>query len=935
MHKSITLLIVLGIALLAGCSTPASKRSSSSAANNSDILTADNILKPPPPIKPTEESSGIDVSSQNTNRPPPKPEIEVGSGKFYARQAAQKPVSTEGQVTFNFENQPVQAVVKAILGDMLQENYTIAPGVGGNVTYSTSKPISREDAMPVLEMLLAWTGNSLVREGNRYTVMQTKDAIPGKLTPRIGATALPGYALRIYPLRYISPTEMAKLMKPYVKADAIVSADPNRALVVLAGTPAELDNYQRTIDTFDVDWMRGMSIGVFTMQHVDVGKLLPELDMIFGSKGESPLAGMFRFMPIEQTNSIVVITPQPEYLKQAEEWLYRLDRGSAENTPRLYIYEVKNLKAADLAEYLIQIFVPGGGGGARRSSTSGNVAPGLRPTTVGGTSGFGGMNNTNNSLRPQSVQERNAPVQQPGPAGAAGAAQNQKQSDIRISAIDENNQLLVMAQPYEWDQIQTAIRKIDMMPLQVQIEARILEVRLQGALQYGVQWWLGNKQGTDSIAPVGPGQYAKDGNPNNTAPGNLYPNPYHKSGSILGVNPTASLGAPTFSYSFINSKFQMLLNALETSGLTKTLSAPSMVVNNNQEAQLTVGQQFPVVQNFYGATYGSTTTDPTAVNPSNVGSVQYLSTGVTLDVKPRVNPGGLVYLDISQQVSSQVADSSSKNASGNPTISNRQFQTQLAIQSGQTVLLGGLIQDVNTKSKTGVPLISRVPVLGNLFGNTDTSKDRTELIVLITPRVISNSDEARQMTEDYSHQFESLRPLRGKDTQMQANPLRPALQPPVQPSPQPLSQPAPAAQPQPQLRLQPPPQQTPPPAARTASPTPSWPAAQTSPSSPPPRPAPAQTLSQPATQISSRPPTQVSPQPAMQTPTQISSRPPTQIPSQPAMQTPTQISSRPPTQVSPQPSMQTPSQISSRPPTQVSPQPAMQTPSQASSRPSA
>ncbi len=762
--RTIPLLLSLGLTLLAGCAP--SQDALRPGAKSGDILTADSILKSPPPMASEAPVEGIAISPETkADQPPPRPEIEIGNGKFFKTQPAQPSSGGEGQVTFNFENQPIQAVVKAILGDMLQENYTIAPNVGGNVTYSTSKPIRREDAMPVLEMLLSWTGNALVREGNRYTVLQAKDAIPGKLTPEVGVSRQPGYGLRIFPLKYISPVEMAKLLKPYAKADAFVQIDPNRSLLVLAGNPSELANYQRTIDTFDVDWLKGMSVGVYTLQHVDVAKLMPDLDQLFGSKGESPLAGMFRFMPIEETNSIIVITPQPEYLKQAAEWLYRLDRGSAENAVQLYVYNVKNLKAGDLADYLSQIFL-GTSGSSHRSSTSGRVAPGLRSTSLnsrGGTGGFGGgMNNGmsyGNSLRPQSNAERAAPAAAPAAAAAAPAASGsgKKESDIRISAIEENNQILIMAQPFEWEQMQAAIRRLDTPPLQVQIEARILEVSLTGGLQYGVQWWLGNLM-------TAPGVYDTDRSPNQ------YPNPYHRRGSTIGAagpGPTGQ-GAGSFFYSFLNSKFQVALSALESSGVAKTLSAPSLVVNNNQEASLTVGDQIPVVQTYYNGLGGvGNINTGTGTGTNNgyysgmTGSVQYLSTGVSLNVVPRVNPGGLVYLDIDQEVSTPGAAS---NASGNPPIAQRQIQTSVAVQSGQTLLLGGLIKEVRQDRKTSVPLISKVPGLRELFGSTNNSTNRTELIVLITPRVINNSDDARQITEDYVKQFESLTPLRARQT---------------------------------------------------------------------------------------------------------------------------------------------------------------------------
>ncbi|HEU4665617.1 MAG TPA: type II secretion system secretin GspD [Dokdonella sp.] len=747
MRSRLTILLLsLGLALLGGCATPGPRAPKS---GGDDVLTAETILKPATPLPSDEGVSGIAISpNASAGREPPKPEIEVGTAQFFKPQAApSRGGGGEGQVTFNFENQPIQAVVKAILGDMLQENYTIAPNVGGNVTYSTSRPIRREDAMAVLEMLLSWTGNAMVREGGRYTVLQSKDAIAGKLTPRIGATQQPGYALRIYPLKYVSPSEMAKLLKPYAKPDAFVSIDPNRSLLVLAGNPAELDNYQRTIDTFDIDWMKGMSIGVFAMQHVEVAKLMPDLDALFGAKGESPMAGMFRFMPIEQTNSMIVITPQPEYLKQAEEWLYRLDRGGAENSVQLYVYNVKNLKAPDLADYLSEIFL--GTSGGHRSSTSGSVGQGLRPVTIGGIGGRGGSSMSyQNSLRPQAKEEKAAPVSTPSSSPAGGG---NKDTDIRISAIEENNQLMIQATPNEWSQIEAAIKKLDVIPLQVQIEARILEVTLTGALQYGVQWWLGSLQSANGVYdnPRGPYQY---------------PNEHNRHGSTVGaVGPPSSCSSSsctpaTAFWSYINSKFQVQLSALETSGQAKSLSAPSLVVSNNQEAQLSVGQQIPVQQISYTGLAGVNSNGTAA--PAGLSSVQYLNTGVTLDVKPRVNPGGLVYLDISQEVSNPGVVAPGTN----PPINQRQIQTQVAVQSGQTILLGGLIRDDVSDGKSGVPLLSKVPLLRDLFGATNKSKNRTELIVLITPRVISSVDEARQMTEDYSRQFESLAPLRTSAT---------------------------------------------------------------------------------------------------------------------------------------------------------------------------
>jgi len=753
--KPKSLLIALSLALLAGCATTPTPRAT---APDDGPMTADNAIAP---VSPRHEVDAERIGDgaipinpdEDASRQPPKPEIQVGTGRFFNEQAARgagASVAGEGQVVFNFENQPIQAVVKAILGDLLQENYIIAPNVGGNVTFSTSKPIRPEDAMSTLETLLQWTGNTLVREGGRYTVLQLKDAIPGKLTPRIAPPdAARGYELRVFPLRYVSPSQMANLLKPYAKPEAVINVDTARSLLVMAGTASELVNYKRTIETFDVDWLKGMSMGVYALQHQEVGKILPELQKLFGAEGESPLAGMFRFMPLESVNSVIVITPQPEYLEQAEQWLRRLDTGAAENATQLYTYDVKNIKAVDLADYLSDIFGTSGGGGGRRG-TSGSVAPGLKPVTVGSIGGAGGSSMSYGSNRQNAQSEAPKAESTPRPAGSGGSGEENK---MRITAIEENNQLLVMATPAEWDSVQAAIRKLDIAPLQVHIETKILEVSLDGDLQYGVQWWFAGLQG--------------EGYPN----GEPYVRTHDRQRGLIGdAGPAA--GSSTIFWSYLNSKFQVALSALQSSGVAKVLSAPSLVVTNNQEAQINVGQQIPVQQTFYtGYTVPTTGTNntPTTTN-SGYGTVQYLNTGIILQVKPRVNPGGLVYMEVSQEVSNP----GTPTANGNPPINQRQLQTQIAVQSGESVLLGGLISENSQEGESNVPGLSKIPLLGKLFGNTQKRRQRTELIVVITPQVIANSQDARTVTDEYRRQFESLRPL--PKSNVTVEPLRPAAE---------------------------------------------------------------------------------------------------------------------------------------------------------------
>jgi general secretion pathway protein D len=816
-HVSPTLRVLIAsvaLGLVAGCS------SMPGTTSRQDALEVE-LATPAPvtttPVKPTSanDEKPITIKHDDKGHLAAKAEVQPGSGRLINEEAARAPLrsppAAEGQITLNFESMPIQAAVQQILGGLLQENYTIAPSVTGNVTFSTAKPITADQAMPILEMLLAWTNNTLIRKEGRYEVVPIKDAIAGNLTPRMTAPRLAqGYEVRAFPLSYISATEMQKLLKPYAKADAVISADNARAMIVMAGTASELENYQRTIDVFDVDWLKGMSVGVYSLRNMDITKVMPELDKIFGTTGESPLAGMFRFVPMETTNSVIVITPQRSYLEQAEQWLYRLDMGAGENGTQLYVYDVKNAKATDLSDHLNAIFT--GRTSGTGASGGGNVAPGLRPVTIGalggsgvggGVGSTGGMNSNSRVGSSSYGQQNRAGTTSTGATGgaagsnvsttgagtgAAGAA-GKTEIDIRITPIEENNQLLIMATPGEWDSILAAIKRLDIPQLQVQLEVKILEVTLTGNLQFGLQWYLAGLIGT------GTGSAQANGNYQPPFTGNMWDRHRAELGATGNVGPTNDGG---FFYSFLNKNFEVAINALQQNGQARTLSAPSMVVMNNQEAQINVGTQIPVVQTYYnGFTAGTPVTTPPAGGTGNplgtsayggtTGSVQYLNTGVVLDVKPRVNPGGLVYLEVQQEVSNPEA----APAGTNPPIDQRQLSTQVAVQSGRTVLLGGLIRDLGTVSDTGIPLLSSIPVIGHLFGNTTHTTTRTELIVLITPQVINNADDADRITAEYQSRFKSLAPLHANSAEKSAVPAQPAALPQNPPPPPPASEPSP------------------------------------------------------------------------------------------------------------------------------------------------
>lgn len=684
------------------------------------------------PLRSSKPGSGVFINEEIAKRAPP------GAGET-------------GAVTFNFEGESLHAVVKALLGEALQQNYVIAPGVQGTVTFSTAKPLRDDQILSVLEMLLRWNNATMVWQDGRYTILPVAQALPGNLTPRIGpAASARGYEVRAFPLQYISAAEMEKLIKPYAKPEAMVQMDPARNMIILAGTRAELENYNQTIQTFDVDWLAGMSVGVFPLMQAEAAKTVGELEKIFGTGSNTPMAGMFRFMPLEGINAVMVITPQPKYLGQIEEWLSRLDLGGGEAGQRLYVYDVKNVKASDLASTLSDIFGGGGGSTNRPSNPSGdNLMPGLEPVEIRtlGTSGNVSpsaaepkQQNQNNAgsqnvaARNGSGSDANAPG---GPNGgpvvdSAGGIALGASDEVRVSAVEESNALLVRATSGQWESIRRVIERLDTIPLQVHIEAQIVRVLLNDALNYGVSWFfengVTNAPNGAALLPLSRAQNGWGDHAGSIVPGGL-------------------------GWTFIGPDAAAVITALDNVSDTTVLSAPSLVVLNNKSANINVGTQIPVTSSFINN--GTGTGTGSGLNQSYV---QFRQTGITLTVTPRVNPGGLVFMEVAQEESAPAAETVGDNP--NVAVDNRSIETEVAVQSGQTLVLGGLIKTTDIRSHGGIPGLSRIPVIGGLFGEKKSSLAREELIVLITPRVIRDETESRRLTEEYSRRFRGMEPLR-------------------------------------------------------------------------------------------------------------------------------------------------------------------------------
>ena len=606
------------------------------------------------------------------------------------------------EVMLNFDGADLREVVKVVLVDIMHESYLIDPRVQGVVNIHSSHPIKHSALAPTLEAVLRMNGASMVRESDGvFYIKPFATTTKGALTPRVNdmnKPLPPGYSVQIVSLKYISAREMVKILEPFTLEGGIVRVDEIRNFLFLGGNARELRHLMETIDIFDVDWIAGMSVGMFTLKSIDVKTAFTEIEKIFGDKTQGPLAGLLRIIPIERLNSLLVITPQPKYLEQARIWLERLDRaGATGGGAQLYVYQVQNGEADKLAALLGQAF---GKQVSQSVAPPPSLAPGLNPAeiktpapTVGGVQGGA----------PAAVGSAHT--------GDAGGVSVSVGATTKIIADKENNALLILSSPSEYEIITSAIRKLDVVPRQVMIEVTIAEVTLSDEFSYGLEWYFNSNAKGKGFLDTG----------------------------LSGISQLS----PGFSYAWLDpaGSIKAVLNVLAANSKLNIISSPHIMVSDHRTAKIQVGDRVPTVSQTQAlATAGTATTGV-------ISSIQYLDTGIMLSVTPHINAGGLVTMEISQEVSN--ATKTVTSGIDSPTISKRSAQSTVTVQSGDTMVLGGLISDKKSKSNSGLPFLSDIPVLGALFGAQNIKDDRTELVMMITPRLVSNSQQAREITDEF------------------------------------------------------------------------------------------------------------------------------------------------------------------------------------------
>jgi general secretion pathway protein D len=634
----------------------------------------------------------------------------TGTGEFVGAGApalASAVPSPDGEgFELNLVNAPIAQAAKAVLGDALGVNYVIDPRATGTITLQTSSPVSPSVLAEILESALAVNGLALTMRSNVYQIVPLGEALSS--TPAVNVpgqpTAGPGMTVQVIELRYANAEEIKTILEPISRLGSILRADAERNYIMIAGNPTDLAAMREAISLFDVDWMRGMSVAIHPLKTSDPAAVAEELSTVFGVSGQSSDRSI-RFIPNRRLNAVLVITSRPTYLTRAATWIAKLDAIAHTNDDQLFVYEIQNRPAKELASVLT------------------SVLAGETPAA----------NYQQSAVSPDLSAELVAMDEESGAASLAGdedpsIGNPPSGRGPKVTADIENNALLIQTTARDYERVERILRQLDVMPIQVMIEAVIAEVTLNDELEFGLRWYFETGGFSLSLTDVASGF----------------------------VGPSF----PGMSWSYMTDDIKVTLNALASITDVNVVSAPTLMALNNQRAILQVGDQVPIVTQQAVGTG--------AAGAPVVNSVEMKDTGIILTVVPRVNNAGRVMLDIEQEASSVAKTTSSGIDS--PTIQQRRISTRVLVHDGESIALGGLIQERNSLTRSQIPILGDLPLVGNAFKNKTDTINRTELIIFIRPRVIRNQHEARGVTAEFRDQLRLESPIsqrRGGDNRFE------------------------------------------------------------------------------------------------------------------------------------------------------------------------
>jgi general secretion pathway protein D len=652
-----------------------------------------------------------------------------------------------------------------VLADTMGLNYAIDSRVKGTVNVRATGKLTESDILGIMESVLVVNNATLIKDGNLYKIVPL-DKSHTESMPVFRQGEIPvGMTVQVLFPQQTAAKELVALLKPMMTSGGGIFEGSHNALI-LVDTPANLEKLLQLIQMIDTQALAHTLVRVVKVQNTDPNEIISELEVIFAAYGTLAQKGKFgvSFLPVQRLNSVMILANSGPLMERALHWVKQLDLRT-DMLANVHVYNVENYKARNLADLLTQVY---GGSvaaptikerkpetGARGLGSSAFGARGAAGTGLGGqiggqtgaqrTTGMGGTGlgglqpqageGAAAGIAAQAVKERAVPM---GPGAAAGATGKE---GVRIIPDEENNLLVVVAPPHEWRIISRLLKSLDIMPRQVLNEVLVAEVRLSDELAFGIEFLLGataqapstatGTSTTSSTSGVLVAGSSSTATPPTTIQGVAV------SGPASAAFTTA--GGLTFVATDTLNKLKGLVNLLASQGRADILASPHIMAANNQEATIMIGEEVPTLTSQSVPLVSQTTSFQTS-------TVQYRNTGIILSVKPQINANGMVTLEIAQEVSS--ANTTSTGVSGTPTFTVRQAKTSLITGDNQTVVLGGLIREDKTTSQAGIPGLRKMPLLGSLFGSEKVSKQKTELIVLITPHIVTNLEEGAKITRD-------------------------------------------------------------------------------------------------------------------------------------------------------------------------------------------
>lgn len=656
---------------------------------------------------------------------------------------------TGASYRLNFENADIRQVVQAVLGETLKLNYTMTEDVSGKVTISSPRALTGQELLAALESSLNANGFSMTKAAGGYRIAPT--AVGGGVVDTPFATQ-PSYGVSVVPLRHVSAQTMGKLVAGFVAENDGLRVDTARNAMVIRGPGQKRQEAVDAIMSFDADWMQNQAVGIYEVRRAQPDAVVTELNRVFDADMKNGAAGsVIQFKPISRLRAVMVVTKNPQLLKRAETWVRRLDRDTSSGAENVFVYKARYRDAKELARIVTQLFRAGGDANAIASRTS-NATPAATATGVGENSSSTGFGSSSSGSSSSSSSTRSSfgQTQQPGQSGtsgqqsafnnpnfdSSGQSSDQSSSDsgsgdsidltsqaaaqksnILVSADPANNAVVVYADGYTYQRVLAALRQLDTAPLQVSIQATIAEVTLNDQMKQGVQYFVESHS-------LGLGK---------------------NNGSFSLLNGTAkALTKATTGFNIAlgsNSSPDVVIQALDQVTDVEILSAPQLVVAENQPANFQVGDEVPVQT---GSLASATATNRDSTTLAN--TVEYKDTGVILNVTPRIGTNDAVTMQIEQEIS---AVSGATADSLTPTISKRRVASNISVTSGQTVLLAGLISKRDERRKSGIPGLGDLPGVGGLFSTREHNKNRTELVVFIKPVVIRSGEDAASVANEF------------------------------------------------------------------------------------------------------------------------------------------------------------------------------------------